>query len=739
MKKVININFQGRVIPIEETAFETLKQYSDSLRVYFANEEGRDEIINDIENRIAELFEDKIKKGATCITDEDVDAIITSMGRPADFDEAGAGEFGAGAGASSKAGSQSSYASAEETVKEPRRLSRSSNDKILGGVAAGLAHYLRIDPAVMRILFAVVTFGGFGAGILIYIILWIVLPAAELDTTRVLRKRLYRNPDDKVIAGVASGIAAYFNIEVWIPRLVFALPFILGIVSSAFDRHWWGPGPVIFSGGFGGTLFVAYIIFWIVLPLANTAAEKLEMRGEKVDLESIKNTVREELSSVKGKAEKAGSEFKEKAQAWGQEVSGVAKERGKAFVAEAAPLARKTGSGLGHAIGVLFKAFFLFIAGIIVFALFMALIGVLIAMVGAFPFTSFFLEGTWQNFLAWGTIILFIAVPVIAFAVWLIRRLMRVKSQKSYLGYVFGTLWTLGWVCAILFVASISRDFKNQTPVTEDISIVQPSSTLKIKAQSEKVRYYDRSWWWNDDDNDNNRDAFFLNANEDSMFLNTIRVKVVKSDDSLFHVHIIKMSRGHNPAKAEEKARNINFNVKQQDSTLILPKGFTISRNDKYRAQRVLLIVEVPNGKKVVLDKSLNSYDWFDVNYNRRGIGWTVEWNDNWDRDYSWDTNVEYQMTEDGLKRTDNKDVKIKSGKIKIDESGVEGEFKTEDDGNENKNDGYRYKKSGADTIKVITPVKPEAPKTPEKKTKTTEAGAATESLFPFTKVIDVI
>lgn len=61
MKKVININFHGRVIPIEETAYELLKQYSDSLRIYFANEEGRDEIINDIENRIAELFDARLK------------------------------------------------------------------------------------------------------------------------------------------------------------------------------------------------------------------------------------------------------------------------------------------------------------------------------------------------------------------------------------------------------------------------------------------------------------------------------------------------------------------------------------------------------------------------------------------------------------------------------------------------------------------------------------------------------
>ena len=87
MKKVININFQGRVIPIEETAYDVLKRYVESLRMFFANEEGKDEIINDIEGRIAELFGETLKKGSTCITDADVNTIIASMGRPEDFED----------------------------------------------------------------------------------------------------------------------------------------------------------------------------------------------------------------------------------------------------------------------------------------------------------------------------------------------------------------------------------------------------------------------------------------------------------------------------------------------------------------------------------------------------------------------------------------------------------------------------------------------------------------------------
>ncbi len=89
MKQVININFQGRVVPIEVTAFDILKNYTESLNRHFANEQGKEEIINDIESRIGELFQEKLKSGATCITEEDVNNIIKNMGRPEDFDTTG--------------------------------------------------------------------------------------------------------------------------------------------------------------------------------------------------------------------------------------------------------------------------------------------------------------------------------------------------------------------------------------------------------------------------------------------------------------------------------------------------------------------------------------------------------------------------------------------------------------------------------------------------------------------------
>lgn len=220
MKKIININLSGRVIPIEDSAYEKLQQYIESLRRYFANEEGRDEIINDIEGRIAELMSDKVRKGAESITDHDVEDIISSMGRVEDFEaadqEAAAAGTSAGAGNSSS-GSQSKNESRDQGTassftapkKERGRLYRDTNDKFIGGVCSGIAAYLNVDPAIVRILFAIISFGGFGFGILAYIILWIVLPPKDLEG--FIGKRLYRNPDEKMIGGVASGLAAYFG------------------------------------------------------------------------------------------------------------------------------------------------------------------------------------------------------------------------------------------------------------------------------------------------------------------------------------------------------------------------------------------------------------------------------------------------------------------------------------------------------------------------------------------------
>jgi phage shock protein PspC (stress-responsive transcriptional regulator) len=204
MKKVININFQGRVVPIEETAYDILKQYVESLRRFFANEEGKDEIINDIEGRIAELFGETLKKGGTCITDDDVNAIINSMGRPEEFEteEASVREQLGSQQQTTSGSTTSSQAQTESTgTVRPERLYRDENNKLLGGVCAGLANYFNIDKTVVRILFIIFTFG-FGFGFIAYLILWVAIPSSATTHIGSVRKRLYRYPDNNVFNSI---------------------------------------------------------------------------------------------------------------------------------------------------------------------------------------------------------------------------------------------------------------------------------------------------------------------------------------------------------------------------------------------------------------------------------------------------------------------------------------------------------------------------------------------------------
>jgi len=669
MKKVININFQGRVIPIEETAYELLKQYTESLRIYFANEDGRNEILNDIESRIAELFSDRLKKGATCITDDDVNAIIANMGRPEDFEAADADLGSQPQSAYSAQSSQQNNSSSQtgQSTVPPQgfyrrgRFSRNADDKIIGGVCSGLANYLGLDPAIMRIVFVLL----FGALFWIYILLWIIVPSESMTSN--ITKRLYRNPDDKVIAGVCGGLASYFDIQAWIPRLIFALPIVLGIVGGSFNAMFWdwdwSFGPRIISSGLGSTLFIVYVVLWIAVPYASTAAQKLEMKGERIDLNSIRDTVKEDLQGFKSRAQNWGNEVKQTAQQYGSQ--------GMQYGAEFGRSAGNARSGVGNVIGIIFKAFFLFIAAIIALALFGVLMGILFGGMAVFPIKDFFLEGFWQNAFAWLSLLLFLGVPIIALITWLVRRIMGVRSQNRYLGYTFSSLWFIGLLCTIFLFSAFFRNFKNRAGVEEQIAITQPANNkLYIESVGATTHYYSDDAFFDWDG-----DAPFYGLSHDSVMMKNVRVNVVKSKDSLYHLYSVRFSRSNTNSKAKELAQRINFPVTQKDSLIELPRGFAITSKDKFRNQQVMIVVEVPIGKKIQLDRSLEEFDWFNINANRRR-GFNVEWdNDDWGNSLGWTSNVEYVMTRDGLTRTNDLDpVELKEGrfKFKIKDNGVQ-------------------------------------------------------------------
>jgi phage shock protein PspC (stress-responsive transcriptional regulator) len=672
MKKVININFQGRVIPIEEPAYEELRKYTDSLRDYFRNEEGRDEIINDIENRIAELFTNRLaRENGGCITEADLEEIISGIGRPEDFERAENDSR-------SDTGTDTSAKKPEPAMtSEPRgSFFRNTNDTIIAGVCSGIAHHLKIDPTIIRLLFAIITFGGFGSGILIYIVLWIVLPGRSM--TPNVKRRLFRNPDDRIIGGVCSGLSGYFNIATWIPRLIFLSPLLLGFLNKLF----WGPA-VFLTIPFGGMLFLAYIILWVVVPVASTASEKLEMRGEKVDLESIRDTVREELQELKAKSEKAGEAIGSKAKEWGKEASETASQLTSGI---GNPTKR---SGVGYAIGMMFKIFFLFIASIIAFALLMALMGILFAATLALPFQSFILDGVEEQITAAGTILLFLGLPIVALVIWLIRRIIGARSKNNFLGYTFGSLWAVGWASLFAFLSFMGRHFDKRAETGNDITLNQPSSgSLELKLGQYPGRFETIDWFDDDDD------APALSPNKDSLILNTVRIRVSKSPDSLYRMKIFRAARGTTISEAEKTAEKITFEIKQEDSIVYLPKGFAIAAADKFRNQQVILVVEVPVGKTIRIDGSNEWFDFFDLKGKKNGLQFNFSYQFD-DQFFPFEYDRWYRMNTYGLDKLGL----TPEERIEELREQLEDEFRELKRSNKNKGDSINIRIDGKDTI----------------------------------------
>ncbi len=645
MKKIININLSGRVLPMEDSAYEKLQDYIESLRRYFINEEGRDEIINDIESRIAELLHDKIRKGADAIMDADIEEVISSMGRVEDF-EAADKENNDGENASS------SQKTSDEKYTYPKRekgrLYRDTNDKFIGGVCSGIAAYMNVDPAIVRILFAIITFGGFGLGFLAYIILWIVLPPKDLDG--FIGKRLYRNPDDRIIGGVAGGLGAYFGRSPRTIRLIFAAPLILsaliGILNGISFHREFDLAINIGFGSLSGTFILAYIILWIVLPEANSDYEKMEMRGEKVDVNRIRQNVQEGMSNVKDRMKTWSSEVRESAQNFGNRAREFSSTTGKAFTSEVNETFRRRGSGIGHAFGVIVKAFFLFIAGTIAFALFVSIIAIIFGGVAWWPINNFLWTSKYQQIMAWLTLFLFLVVPLVGFITWIVRRMLRVKSRNNYLGWTFGGLWAIGWVVMILFVSSIAKDFrqqKNAEPVV--VNVVQPANNKMIVAVSQPELEYDGRFGWMDDDGEG------WNLSDDTLSISWVNFNVKPSTDSLYHVNVNKRSFGKSTEDAVRRAMKIEFNVVSRDSVLDIPSGFAIDKESKFRGQHVEVEIFVPVGKKIRFDESVrNKLNSVHLKVKRsskrdRVVGVTV--NDEEHR-FRYDSNVDYTMGIDG-------------------------------------------------------------------------------------------
>ena len=162
MKKAIQINLAGSIFHIDEDAYEILREYLTGVEHQFSRSADGTEVIQDIENRMAELFTERLKPHRKVISTEDVRAVLKTMGAPEDIGEK-KHEYSSGGG--------------RQKGKRYSRMYRDLDDKTIGGVCSGLGYYFNTDPLLIRILFIISLFMGFG--FLVYLVLWIALPLAQ--------------------------------------------------------------------------------------------------------------------------------------------------------------------------------------------------------------------------------------------------------------------------------------------------------------------------------------------------------------------------------------------------------------------------------------------------------------------------------------------------------------------------------------------------------------------------------
>jgi phage shock protein PspC (stress-responsive transcriptional regulator) len=550
MKKNISINISGIIFHIEDDGYDSLRKYLDSINQYFGSFEDSSEILADIENRIAEIFLSKLNEGKQVITLEDVNSLIATMGNVSDFKAAEEQEFVASS--EPKAEKREERSSAYSQSSPHKKLFRDQKRKILGGVCAGLGHYFSIDPVWPRVLFALLVLGSYGGLLLLYIILWIALPASEELDDEVSVKKMYRDTEKKVLGGVASGLAAFFGADITLIRLLF-------VVFS-------------FIGGLG---LLLYIILWIALPQANTITEKMEMQGEPVTLSNIESSVKKSLNEKD------------------EEESTLAKIILFPFRAIAAVL-----TALGNALGPIVKLFFELLRVVIGLAILATGLAFLVSIIITFGiFLGLFSTSILPEY--WGSDIQGLAFPMDAirntFPVWSMIAALVVVLIPS-LGILFSGASILakrsffksavGWSMLGLFILGVLV-----------LSFTVPKMIYSFKEEGEYKT----------------EKVFDLRGKTPVLKMSEVGLDDYNMTDLTikgYEGKEIKLTQrfraqGTTRKNGAENAQMVDYKVVQQDSVITFDSNMTFKKEAKFRAQRLDMELFIPIGQTFVIEEDL--------------------------------------------------------------------------------------------------------------------------------------
>lgn len=556
MKKNISINISGIIFHIEEDGYNDLKNYLESINKYFASYEDNNEIIADIESRIAEIFLTKLDDSKQIIVMEDVKALIDTMGTIADFEavEEDVPHSEEKEEAKEKEADKKKSEEKEESNQEDpgkTRLLRDEKRRVIGGVASGIGYYLSIDPIwvrlIMVVLFLNLFFGPLSGGVfLIYIILWIIVPGSTSLGEDEHVKKMFRDSESRVLGGVASGISAYFGIDVTIVRLLFVLSIFLG-----------------------GTGFIIYIIFWVITPEAKSITEKMQMQGEPVTLSNIQQSVKKSLKNEEG------------------EESALAKVLLFPFRAIAI-LFEAIGKILGPFSKVILDVLRVFVGLVLITGGLAGMAGLVIGVGAAFGLFAILPEHMMASGFPIGLFVgsfspaLYVAGFILGFIPLFIMTILGISVMVKKMVIKAPLAWTvLG-----LWIVSI---------VTMGILVPATIAQFARDGDYREVRTFDMT-----------EEPVVLRVNYlEGDHIDWRSLKLRGAEDSLFRLVLNYSSQGKTRYEAIENAKMITYGVVSTGNELIFDSNFQFQEGSVFRAQDLDITMYIPYGMKFKMENDM--------------------------------------------------------------------------------------------------------------------------------------
>ena len=496
MKKTVNINLAGTFFHIDEDAFAKLSRYLEAVKKSISDPVGGDEIIQDIEARIAELFSERLEINTQVISTRELDAIIKIMGQPEDYimDEDAA---------------QTNSATGNQTRGE---------------------------------------------------------------TT--INKQLFRDSDNKFIAGVCSGLSHYLGLEViWVRLFWIFLSFV--------------------TTGFG---VIAYLLFWILVPGAQTTSEKLKMTGEPINISNIEKKFNEGYQKVSQNIKNVDyDKYEEKI------------KKGSASFFDS----------LSTILSTVFKIGIKFFGLLIVIAGLLGLISILIGMTvfGTFGIYDTGVTGMdiyqlidTTNTPIWIVTLIITLIAGIPLLLLFILGLKIMFPNIKSIGTPVKITLTILWIAAISILVilgarqAIDRAFENnfstQTPLS--INMQTPLKLSMYNNDTYSFEAYRRSGLEIKPDANGNK----------VLYSSDIRLIVRSTDEKVGKIVLNKIASGkdYKQAKARAQAIDFKYNFNKNTNELILDGYFLTDITNKYRDQQIEVILYLPVNTRLIAATNTRSF-----------------------------------------------------------------------------------------------------------------------------------